>query len=378
MLVVVVGLGVWRAKANAVRPVKYFTDAVSRGDLAATVTATGSLRGKDTVSIGAETSGRVKAVHVDFNDQVKVGQVLVELDPAQLTAALDQSRAQLLAARADVKNREATAIEARLAAERTSALVTDGLASKQSLEAAQAAADRASAAVDSARAQVIVSQAAVESNTTALSKTQIRSPIDGVVLSRDVEVGQTLAVAMTTPVLFKVARDLREMEVTISIDEADVGHTRSGQQARFNVDAWPGRTFPGELASIHNVAVTRDNVVTYEALLRVRNDDSVLRPGMTATVTIETDARKQVLLVPNAALRFRPPEKKKMAAMGPPDQGGPVVSDVRPRVYVLRNGEPAEQLVEVGLTDGVHTEVRGEGLVERDLVIVDAQQEGVP
>jgi HlyD family secretion protein len=320
----------------------------------------------------------VKAVHVDFNAQVKAGQVLVELDPAQLTAALDQSRAQLLAARADVKNREATAIEARLAAERTQALVTDGLASKQALEGAQAAAGRASASVDSARAQVIVSQASVDSNATALSKTQIRSPIDGVVLSRDVEVGQTLAVAMTTPVLFKVARDLREMEVTISIDEADVGHTQSGQQARFNVDAWPGRTFPGELASIHNVAVTRDNVVTYEALLRVRNDESLLRPGMTATVTIETDARKQVLLVPNAALRFRPPEKKKLAAMGPPEQTGPVVSDVRPRVYVLRNAEPVEQLVEVGLTDGVHTEVRGEGLAERDLVIVDAQQEGVP
>ena len=371
---IVAALVVWRSRASTPLPPKYLTAQVQRGDLAATVTATGTLRGKDTVSVGAETSGRVKRVAVDFNDRVTAGQVLAELDPSQLQSTLDQANAQLVAARAEVKSRDATATEARLNAERVRALAADGLASRQQLEAAVAAADRATASAEAGRAQITVSAAAVQSNLTALSKTQIRSPIDGVVLSRDVEVGQALAVAMTTPVLFKVAKDLREMEVTISIDEADVGHTRPGQKATFTVDAWPSRPFPGELASIHNVAVTRDNVVTYEALLRVANDELLLRPGMTATVSINTDERVGVLLVPNAALRFRPPPATTRARMGPPDENAAVVSDLRPRVYVLREGRAEELLVEVGLTDGVHSEVTSAQLAAGDAVIVDAEQ----
>lgn len=373
VLGLVAGLVFWKTRP-APAALKFLTAAVKRGDLAATVSATGALRGKDTVSIGAETSGRVKSVSVDFNDEVKQGQVLAEIDSSQIQAALSQSTAQLLAARADVKNRDASAVEARLAAERTRALAADGLASKQQLEAAVAAADRAAASSESARAQVTVAEAAVASNQTALGKTQVRSPIDGVVLSRDVEVGQALAVAMTTPVLFKVAKDLRRMEVTISIDEADVGRTRPGQHATFTVDAWPGRAFKGELASIHNVAVTKDNVVTYDALLSVDNDERVLRPGMTATVTIATDERQGVLMVPNAAMRFSPPSTEKRTMFNGPPGGPEVVSDGKPRVWVLRDQRPVEVKVELGLSDGVHTEVRAEGLAEGDQVIVDAEQ----
>lgn len=373
----VAGVVVTRMRAGAGVQVHYITSPVRRGDLAATVTATGTLRGRGTVTVGAETSGRVQAVHVDYNDPVKKGQVLAEIDPAPSKAALAQAKAQLAAARAEVKNADATAAEAKLNAARTRSLAAEGLASQQTLEAALAAADRAAAQAESARAQVIVAQALVESNQTALEKTQVRSPIDGVVLSRDVEVGQALAAAMQTPQLFTLARDLRDMELTIAIDEADVGRTKVGQRATFTVDAWPGRVFPGELTSIRNVAVTNDNVVTYEALLSVSNDELLLRPGMTATVTINTDERKGVLLVPNAALRFSPavqgPRRVGFGPPGPPPMA-PVVVDERPRVYVLRNGQPHEVIVEVGLTDGVHTEVSAKELEEGALVITDAEQ----
>lgn len=376
------GLIAWRASSGQPAPVHYVTTPVTRGDLASTVTATGTLEGKDTVSIGAETSGRVRAVLVDFNDSVKAGQVLAEIDPSTIRAQLQQATAQLAAARAGLKNAEATAKEAKLTIERTRAMAADGLVPQQQLETAEAAAERAYAAVDSAKAQIIVSQASVDSNTTSLERTQIRSPIDGVVLSRSVEVGQALAVTMTTPELFVVARNLREMEVTIAIDEADVGRTQVGQRATFTVDAWPGRHFDGVLRSIHNVAVKTDNVVTYEALLSVDNADLVLRPGMTATVTIATDERKAVLQVPNAALRFAPPVQKGrpsspgLPGFGPPPRSPSAPVDAEPHVWVLRNEQPVRVAVTKGMSDGVRTEVSGKGLEENAQVITDAEQGG--
>jgi HlyD family secretion protein len=370
-------VGVWRLSRGG-PTVKFLTTAVKRGDLASTVTATGTLKGKDTVSVGAETSGRVRAVNADYNDTVTAGQVLAEIDPSIIQAALAQANAQLLAARANLKNAEATATEARLAVERTRALAGDGLASRQALEAAEAAADRAAASAESARAQVAVSAAAVESNRTSLSKTQVRSPIDGVVLARKVEVGQALVAAMTTPEVFTVARDLKQMEVTIAIDEADVGRTQVGQPATFTVDAWPGERFDGVLRSIHNVAVTKDNVVTYEALVAVTNDALKLRPGMTATVTVSTDARSGVLLVPNGALRFDPPVHEVRAPFaGPPGSGPSKAVDDTPHVWVLRQLAPVKVRVTVGLSDGVSTEVSGE-LHEGDLVVTDADEGGAP
>lgn len=367
----------WRLKPSGAQAYKFLTTAVKKGDLDATVTATGTLAGKGTVTVGAETSGRVKAVHADFNDEVKAGQVLAEIDPSTIEAALKQAEAQLLSSQANLKNAEATATEQRLNAERTRTLAADGLASKQTLEAANAAADRAEAAVDQAKAQVVVSRASVDSNKTSLSKTQVRSPIDGVVLSRDVEVGQALVAAMSTPEIFTIARDLKDMEVTINIDEADVGRTRVGQHATFTVDAWPNQRFKGELRSIHNVAVTKDNVVTYEAVLSVDNGELLLRPGMTATVTIAVDRREGVLTVPNAALRFTPPSTNKKSAFDGPPGASIAPKDDRHRVWVLRDGEPKEVIVETGLTDGIQTEVRGE-LHDGDAVITDAEQRGAP
>lgn len=377
VVAVAVGIVFWRAHNQSPNPIRYLTTAVRRGDLSATVSATGTLRGKGTVTVGAETSGRVKALYVDYNDSVQKGQLLAEIDPATIEAALKQSKAELAAALASVRSSDATAQEAELAAARTRALTAQGLDSKQALEEADAAAERASAAAASARAQVIVARATVDSNRTTLAKTQVRSPIDGTVLSRSVEVGQALVAAMSTPELFKLAHDLRDMEVTIEIDEADVGRTKVGQRATFAVDAWPGKTFEGVLQSIRNVAVTKDNVVTYEALLRVRNDELFLRPGMTATVTVQTDQRTGVLLVPNAALRFTPPSTNTRTAFdGPPGESTPPPQDSPPKIWVLRGDQPVEIRVQIGLTNGASTEVQSGELHEGDRVITDAELAG--
>lgn len=375
------GLAAWRIHGGPRTETHYLTAAVERGALASTITATGTLQGKDTVSVGAETSGRVKAVFVDFNDAVKAGQVLAEIDPANIKAALAQATAQLAAARANVKNAEATAGEAELAARRTRTMRADGLSSASALETAEAAALRAVASVESARAQVIVAEAQVAANRTSLDKTQVRSPMDGVVLSRSVEVGQALAATMSTPELFTIARDLRQMEVTISIDEADVGQVQAGQKVTFTVDAWPGRTFQGLLRTIHNVAVTNDNVVQYEALLDVPNDALLLRPGMTATVTVHTAERANVLIVPNAALRFTPPATGKARGRSPFEPPGPPAevktkgpSDDRPRVWTLENGTPHEVIVQIGLSDGSRSEVTGRELAAGAQVITDVTQ----
>jgi HlyD family secretion protein len=372
---IVAGLVVWRMKVAAATPMKYLTTLVKKGDLASTVSATGTLRGKDTVIVGAEISGRMKTVTVDFNDKVTKGQLLAEIDSTLLRANLRQVTAQLASARADLKNRQATAMQARLTADRTRSLITEGLAPKQQLETADADAARARSAVASAMAQITVAAAAVESTRTSLGKTEIRSPIDGVVLSRNIDPGQTIAATMSAPELFKLTTDLTQMEITVAIDEADIGRTRQGQRATFVVDAFPNRRFESKVTSIHNVAVTKDNVVTYEALLGVHNNELLLRPGMTATTSIETERRQGVLLVPNAALRFSPPTQvKKSMFSGPPGGGNDPAPDDKPRVWVLRSGSLVEHVVHTGPTDGVNTEVRDSQLAEGDAVVTDMEQ----
>jgi HlyD family secretion protein len=335
-----------------------------RGDLQAIVTATGSLRGLDTVEVGAETNGKIKAVHVDFNDAVKAGDLLLEIDPLQLTAGRNQAQAQLQAAEAELKNRKATAVEARLAADRSKQMIGGGLISSQQLEAAVAAADRAEAAIEAQSAQIVVAKAALENAQTALEKATIRSPMDGVILSRTAEVGQTVIASMQTPTLFIIAKDLKRMELTVAIDEADIGQVKEGQDATFTVDAFPGKTFSASLRLIQNTATTVDNVVTYEARLTVDNDELLLRPGMTATVMIVAAERKDALLVPNAALRFKPADESPPEVRMPlPGMGGPPrrregsAIPSGPTVWIEKNGKPAPIKIVPGLSDGTFTEV---------------------
>jgi HlyD family secretion protein len=357
--------------ATAKPTTAYITAPVTRGVLSSTVTATGNLRARGVVNIGSEISGRVKHVATDFNRSVKKGEVLAELDATQAEASLRQSRAQLAAAQADLASRLASLNEAQRALERTATIASQGMTSVQQLDADKAHLTRAEAAVAAARSQVELQRAAVLSAQTTVDKTRIRSPLDGVVLTRDLEVGQTVTAA--TPA-FTVALALSKLEAVVSIDEADIGRVQPGQTVSLSVDAWPGKQFAGVLREVHDVATTKNAVVTYNAIVTINNETLTLKPGMSVTVTIEAERREGVVLVPNAALRYRPAVTVSKSAMsGPPDAVVAAVLDGKARLYLLEGGQPKEMLVNPGATDGVSTEIRSDAPPIGAAVIVDAE-----
>jgi HlyD family secretion protein len=340
---------------------QYVTDSVRQGPLRVTVTATGTLQPTNQVDIGSEVSGIIDRVLVDFNDPVTVGQVLAELDTQTLEARVASAKASLAVSEASLVQAEATVTETQAKAARSRELAKQNIASQQSLETDDAAARRAVAAVASAKAQVTAAQAALKESETALSKAVIRAPIDGMVIAREVDPGQTVAAAFQTPVLFKVAEDLRRMELHLDVDESDIGEVRAGQRATFRVDAYPGRTFEAEITSVRFDPREVNNVVTYETVLSVANPDLLLRPGMTATADILVEQKDDVLLVPNRALRFLPPEQVERG-----EQTGS-----GSRVWVLRDGVAAAVAVTPGLTNGDFTEIEPGALDPGARVIVE-------
>ncbi len=371
---------------------RYRTAPVTRGDLAVTITATGTVKGLDTVEVGPEISGRILRVHVEKNAQVKQGDLLVSLDTEQLAARVEEASAQVQAAEAAVRNARATAAEARQKARRAGELAGKGLVSRDEHETAEASLLRADAAVATAEAQLTVSRATLKASRSALSKAEIRAPMDGVVLSRSVEPGQTVAASLQTPVLFVLAKDLTKMALHVQVDEADVGAVQAGQPATFTVDAHPGKRFEAVVKDVSFYptaqAATASAVVTYEAELLVDNKDLLLRPGMTATASIATAQRKGVLLVPNAALRFAPPEVTAARRPGPSfglpgmRRGGnnrprQQPKDAQPggEVWVLEAGQPVSVPVRAGPTDGRHTELLEGELAEGAEVLVDLVEE---
>lgn len=285
---------------------RYETQAVRRGDLEVTISATGKVQGVNTVEVGAEVSGRVVAVLVDHNDKVQVGQLLARIDPEQAEAAFEEASARRVAAEASLRQAQASRDEAEANLRRAEAQSAEGLIALQELDAIRAAALRSRAQVASAQAQLRLEQANLVSARSRLDRTEIRSPIEGMILSRLVEPGQTVTAGFQTPVLFKVTADLRRMRVHAQVDESDVGRVQAGQRAHFTVDAWPDRRFEAEVEAVRLEPIEDQTVVAYETLLVVENEEGLLRPGMTATATIVVDDRKDALLVPNAALRFQP------------------------------------------------------------------------
>ncbi|MCX7042417.1 MAG: efflux RND transporter periplasmic adaptor subunit [Gammaproteobacteria bacterium] len=294
----------------------YRTGAVERGEIRTAISATGTLSATATVEVGTQVSGTLRSVEVDFNDSVTKDQVIARIDPSTFQARLDQASAALSSARAGLSEAQAVARNAELDYNRKSDLVTRQLISRTDADQAMAARDQARARIVSANAQVRQQQANVDSARLDLEKTVIRSPVDGVVLLRSVEAGQTVAASLQTPVLFKIAGDLRKMEIVLAIDEADIGQVREGQMARFTVDAFPDRNFAGRVKQVRLAATNTANVITYPVVVEVDNPDQTLLPGMTANAEIEISRRPDVLSVPNAALRFRPAEESK-ANMGP-------------------------------------------------------------
>ena len=353
--------------------VRYKTAEVTRGNMTVTVTATGTLQPVNQVEVGSEISGTIKTVLVDFNDRVKQGQVLASMDTDQLQAKVNQAQAALQLARARVKQSEATTIETRKILTRFTELAKKSFLSQQDWDAAQASYDRAVADLTSARAQVVQSQASLDAESTTLAKATIHSPINGIVLKRDVEPGQTVAAAFQTPVLFTLAENLTQMELHVDVDEADVGQVAEGQVAEFTVDAYANNNFPAKIIEVHFASQTVDGVVTYETVLSVDNSDLLLRPGMTATADIVVKQVEDALLLPNAALRFSPPiQEEKIES-----DGGSLISKLMPRpprpssnrndttkadkkqqlVWVLRGDQAVAIAVATGSTDGIMTEI---------------------
>ncbi len=384
--VVVAAVLGWRALSGERRDAtRYRTEAVDQGDLVERVTAVGTLQALVQVDISSQVSGRVSKLYTDFNARVRRGEPLAEIDPTTFQAAAGQARAQLAAARAKLAADRATAGAAELSLRRAEELRRGNFNSQADLDGARALLDAARASLDADEAQIAQAAEALRLAQANLSYTVIRAPIDAVVISRAVNVGQTVAASLQAPILFVLAEDLARMQVLANVDEADVGRLREGMRAAFTVDAFPGETFGGTIRQIRFSPVTVQNVVTYVAAVEVQNPELKLRPGMTATVEVVTRERRGEVRIPNAALRYHPPAvapAKAPGAKGPPPSGAnhggepPAGGGRVGRLYVLRVGRPVLELVRLGASDGRRTELVAGQVQLGDRVIVEATPEG--
>ena len=367
--------------------VRYVTEEATRGNLTIIVTATGSVQPLNEVNISSELSGTVRKVLVDYNSKVAAGQTLAELDTDKLQATVESSRAKLIAAQARVKDAEATLAEKEVDFARKERLVARKVISEQDLESARAAHLRSVAAVESAKADVVAAEADLKLNETNLAKACICSPIDGVVLLRNVEPGQTVASNLQAPVLFTLAEDLAKMRVQVDVDEADVGQVREGQSATFTVDAYPDRTFSARIRELRYGSETVQGVVTYKAVLETDNADLLLRPGMTATAEIVVREVTDAIRIPNAALRYTAEPQQAVDTRsfiqkflpGPPRLNGfktPVATGPNRTIWVLDGGAAKPVEVVVGSSDGRLTELIEGDIAAGAAVIVDRIESG--
>lgn len=367
LLLISAGAVWWFIPGKSNTEARYVTANVERGGLIQTVSANGTLNPVKLVNVGSQVSGIVKKLHVDFNDRVTAGQILLELDPSLTQAQLEQSLANV--ANAEAQLELATANEAR-----ARGLFAQEYVTRQELE-------QSVQALKSARAQLALAHAQAARDRTNRSNTVIRSPVSGVVVSREVDTGQTVAASLQAPILFKIAQDLSKMQIDTSYAEADVGAIHVGQPATFRVDAFPNRSFRGEVHQVRLNPTTQQNVVTYNVVVAVDNPDQKLMPGMTAYVNITVAQRQDVLMLPNAALRFRPadatgrPGKPQGDNKPNPGRGKDKAdSTSMGTVYVLENSQPKPLRVAVGITDNRFTEVVGDEIKEGAAVIVEDRQ----
>jgi HlyD family secretion protein len=398
VVVLVAGAYFWQARKQTNAAPVYVTEALRKGSLTLTVAANGTIVPTRVVNIGSELSGTVKQVLVDVNDRVKKGQVLVELDTAKLADQVTRSRAALAAARAQLAQGTATLKEAQAALarfEEVARLSGGKVPSATELDSARASVDRAGAAEDSARANVAEARATASTDETNLAKASIRSPIDGVVLTRSVDPGNAVAASLQAVTLFTVAEDLAQLRLEVSVDEADVGSVKVDQKASFTVSAYPSRRYPAKITRVAFGSTKTDNVITYTTWLEVDNSDLSLRPGMTAAAAIVATERNDVLLAPNTALRFTPALAAD-GAQAAASSSGSFVSKLLPRmprtgtrkagesnsaeaarqIWVLKDGQAVALTVRTGISDGRVTEVSGPELQEGLAVITDQRSAG--
>jgi len=384
---------------GAAAPPAPVTAAVTRGDVVVSVAATGTLEPVTTVQVGTQVSGTIKALYADYNSEVRKGQIVAELEPSLFQTQVDQARATLVRLEADADRARVEVDDTAAKLRRAQELFDQKLIARTDLETAESAARQAEASVKSAAAQITQARAALNQNEVTLGHTIIRAPIDGIVVSRSVDVGQTVAASMQAPTLFVIAQDLTRMRVSASIDEADIGQVRAGQSVSFRVDAYPNETFSGTVSQVRLEPKTEQNVVSYTTIINVANPGLKLKPGMTANVTVRVASDEGVLRVPNTALRFRPsgdlfaatrsnasaPAGARAAGgqtgggrgaganAGRANAAGPSADGTkRPafgRLWVMRDGSPQEIRVRTGVSDGVQTAVLDGDLQEGDPVV---------
>ncbi|MDR3300285.1 MAG: efflux RND transporter periplasmic adaptor subunit [Candidatus Accumulibacter sp.] len=397
----VIALVVWlRDSGHTAKALNYITEEARPGALTVSVSASGTLEPTRSVDVGSELSGTLEAVLVRENDRVTKGQLLAQLDTSKLRDSVFKSQAAVTAAEARVAQMQATLKEdlANLARMRQVAELSGGkVPARTELDSAEASVERDQANLKSALAEVAQASATLKSDQTNIRKATITSPVDGVVLVRKVEPGQTVAASMNTPILFNIAEDLAQMELHVNVDEADVAHVEAGQKANFTVAAWNNRKFPAQVERVDLGSTLTDNVVTYTTILSVANDDLALRPGMTASAQIITNQRDNVLLVSNAALRFSPSEggagKKTEPSFisrilpSPPrmtggrrgqeaggQHGQPTENGGSVRVWILENNQPRPLSIQTGVSNGRYTEVLSGELKPGMAVITDYQE----
>ena len=384
------GYGFWRWGSSP-KESPYVTMPVQRGNVTQVVSSTGTLQAVVTVLVGSQISGTIDKLFADFNTKVKAGELVAQLNQDKFKAAVDQARANLLAAESSLAKAKVSVVDAQRTLERNRELRKRDLMPQSELDTAQTAYDAALAQVEVNKAQSAQAQAALNQAMVDLNNTVIRSPVDGIVISRNVDVGQTVAASLQAPTLFTIANDLAKMEVHTNVDEADVGNVTEGQEVTFTVDAFPARRFKGHVHQVRNAPTVVQNVVTYDAVVRIDNKELLLKPGMTANVQFLVNRREDVLTIPNMALRFKPPDQKSEAqellrqeqsraaptvgarktSRSPGGAGGGGGrSGRRISLYLLRNGKAEPVEVQLGITDGSKTEIREGEIKENDPVII--------
>ncbi|WP_136513342.1 efflux RND transporter periplasmic adaptor subunit [Geomonas edaphica] len=368
--------------------VEYKTQKVERGAIASSVSATGTLNAVVTVQVGTQVSGTIAKLYVDFNSQVKKGQPIAQIDPALFNSAVQQARGNALNAEANLAKARVTVTDTKRTMARNKELLKEGIVAQSDMDSAQTAYDAAVAGVRAAEAAVLQTRGALKQAETNLNYSTIRSPVDGIVVSRNVDVGQTVAASFQTPTLFTIAQDLTKMQIDTSVDESDISKLKVGQKATFTVDAYSDQQFEGTVVQIRNAPVVTQNVVTYVTVIAVDNKDLKLKPGMTANVSIETERKDNLLKVPAAALRFKPKSGKDKAAKGKTGPGSmtgtgggsgagtgpggkPGGKDRGQTVYVLKEGKAVPVSISTGLSDGGMVEVVSGNLKEGDDVIIE-------
>ena len=360
-IIIVIGIAAFILFRGNKNEPKFRFDKVARGDIEMAVTATGTVNPVTTVLVGTQVSGTIKDIFVDFNTPVKKGQLIALIDPALFEAQVNQAKANLFSAKANLEKAEAILIDAKRTMDRNKELFSKNLIARSDLDTSETNYETAKASVSAAKSQVAQTEAALSLAETNFHYTRIVSPVGGIVVSRNVDVGQTVAASFQTPTLFSIAQDLTKMQIDTNVDEADIGKIKVGQDVEFTVDAYPDITFKGKVWQVRNAPITVQNVVTYDVVIIVGNPELKLKPGMTANVSIIISTKKDVVKIPNAALRFKPTEKSL-----------PVSEKKGPGVWILEKDKPKRIPVSLGISDGNYTELLSEGIKEGQELIVES------